>query len=61
MIDEQTVRKALRIAMNDLADALAGGGCEDYPGYRDIVGEIRGLARAERIVLDIVEAGDPDA
>jgi hypothetical protein len=41
--------------MNELADHLAGGGATSFENYKDICGEIRGLAIAERMFLDAAE------
>jgi hypothetical protein len=51
----EELRKQLRAQMNDLADYLAGGGAESFEKYKSITGEIRGLAYAERMLLDAAE------
>lgn len=48
----EEVRKILRVRMNDLADVLAGGGAQSFESYKDITGEIRGLAYAETQLLE---------
>ena len=50
------VKKKIRIRMNELADAVATGGCEDYAAYQHLCGVIKGLALAERDILDLEEA-----
>lgn len=50
------VRKAIRGVMNDLSDTVARGGAASYDEYRHITGQIEGLARAERIVSDLIDA-----
>jgi len=52
----EQVRTQIRERMNALADHMAGGGCTDWADYRASVGEVTGLARAERSLLDLVEA-----
>lgn len=52
----EQVKKGIRGQMNDLADFLAGGGATSYDHYTNIAGEIRGLAKAERMLLDLTEA-----
>ncbi len=50
------LRKKLRERMNDLADTVAGGGAKDFGEYRNLCGQIHGLAVAEREILDIQSA-----
>jgi len=48
------LRQKLRAKMNDLADYVAADGkCENFDDYRYMVGQIHGLAQAERDLLDI--------
>ncbi len=54
----EAVREKLRKQMNDVADALATGGASDYAQYQNLVGQVTGLAFAERILLDIEESMD---
>ena len=42
----------IRERMNLVSDAMLEGGCEDFPAYRGYVGNIAGLAEAERMILD---------
>ena len=42
----------IRERMNLISDTMIEGGCEDFPAYRGFVGNIAGLAEAERIILD---------
>lgn len=51
----EVLRKKLRDRLNDLADVVAGGGASDWAEYRHIVGQITGLAVAERDLLDLME------
>jgi hypothetical protein len=41
--------------MNNYADDLAGGACQDFGQYQKLCGMIQGLATAERYLLDLVE------
>ncbi len=50
------IRKKLRERMNDLADTVAGGGAKDFGDYRNLCGQIHGLAVAEREILDLQSA-----
>ena len=45
----------LREIMNQHADHLATGACQDYSDYQKMAGIIEGLALAERELLDWVE------
>jgi hypothetical protein len=51
----EELRKQLRARMNEHADFLAGGGASSFEHYKDMSGEIRGLAIAERMLLDAAE------
>ncbi len=46
----------MRKDMNDIADDMAGGACGTHSEYMKLVGIIEGLARAERMLLDLVDA-----
>lgn len=49
------LKKRLRIRMNDLADSLASGDCLTFDSYKTVCGEIKGLAEAERELIDLTE------
>jgi hypothetical protein len=51
----ELLRGKLRAEMNDRADHIAGGSCEDIEEYRFQVGIVHGLAWAERELLDLDE------
>lgn len=51
----ELLRLKIREQMNDLADTVAAGGCTDYASYKDLTGQITGLAVAERELLDLDE------
>lgn len=61
MNELELVRKKIREDMNELADFIATGGAPDFPGYRQMVGKIEGLAMAERHILDLIERLMKDA
>ena len=39
--------------MNEMADHISGGGCKDLGEYQPCTGIIKGLAVAERELLDL--------
>ncbi len=49
------LRKEYRERMNEVTDALARGECTSFDVYKDLSGEIRGLALAERMLIDAAE------
>jgi hypothetical protein len=51
----ELLRKNLRVRMNDLADHMASGACQNIEEYRHCAGKIEGLAFAEREILDMEE------
>jgi hypothetical protein len=46
----------IRTLMNDQADAVATGGARDFAEYREMCGTLKGLALAERELLDLADA-----
>lgn len=50
------LREKIRIEMNNYADDVATGLCSDFASYQKLCGMIQGLALAERLLLDLVEA-----
>ena len=50
------LREKLRTEMNNYADDVATGACGDFAQYQKLCGMIQGLALAERLLLDLVEA-----
>ena len=50
------LREKLRNEMNNYADDVATGMCSDFASYQKLCGMIQGLALAERLLLDLVEA-----
>jgi len=51
----RVLREKIREDMNNYADDLAGGVCQDFAQYQKLCGMIQGLATAERYLLDLVE------
>jgi len=49
------LRDTLRRIMNEYADNVATGSCQDFAEYKRLCGVIEGLALAERELLDIKE------
>jgi hypothetical protein len=55
MIPVDALRSKLRTDMNNYADDLASGACKSYDEYQYLCGVIRGLATAERQLIDLAE------
>jgi hypothetical protein len=51
----EAMRSKIRQDMNNFTDDLATGACPDHAAYKELCGVIRGLAYAERHLLDLVE------
>jgi hypothetical protein len=49
------LKNKLRTDMNNFTDDLANGQCTDFAQYKELCGVIRGLAYAERHLLDLAE------
>jgi hypothetical protein len=49
------LRNKLREDMNNFTDDLANGQCTDFAQYKELCGVIRGLAYAERHLMDLAE------
>lgn len=49
------LRDTFRRIMNEYADNVATGSCQDFAEYKRLCGVIEGLALAERELLDIKE------
>ena len=54
------IRDKLREDMNNYADDVATGQCADFSAYKELCGVIRGLAMAERYILDLAEKLEKD-
>ena len=57
MIDKfaEVLRGKIREDMNNIADDLASGSCQNFETYQKLCGVIQGLAIAERYVIDLAE------
>lgn len=51
----ETLRDKFRQDMNNFTDDLATGACPDHASYKELCGVIRGLAYAERHLLDLAD------
>ena len=47
------LRDQIRKDMNNYADDLATGVCQDFAAYQKLCGVIQGLAVAERYIIDL--------
>ena len=53
-------RKLLRQYMNELTDSVALGNAKNFEEYQRFVGQIEGLAIAERELLNLVKTQDQE-
>jgi hypothetical protein len=51
----EVLRSKIREDMNNYADDIAGGSCRNFEEYKELCGVIRGLAIAERYLLDLAK------
>ncbi len=51
----QALRDKIRADMNNFTDDLANGQCSSFEQYKELCGVIRGLAYAERHLIDLAE------
>jgi hypothetical protein len=49
------LRDQIRKDMNNYADDVATGACQDFAAYQKLCGVIQGLALAERYIIDLAE------
>ena len=54
------LRKQLRTLMNELTDSVALGSAQSFDQYQRMVGQIEGLAIAERELLSLAKNTDED-
>jgi hypothetical protein len=47
------IREKIRAYLNDIADHMAGGGCQNHEEYVRLVGKVEALAIIERDLLDL--------
>ena len=55
-----SMRKTLRQYMNDLTDSVALGNAKNFEEYQRFVGQIEGLAIAERELLNLIKTNDQE-
>ena len=51
----ESLRDKFRTDMNNFTDDLANGQCTSFEQYKELCGVIRGLAFAERHLIDLAE------
>jgi hypothetical protein len=56
----EALRNKLRTDMNNFTDDLANGQCTTFEQYKELCGVIRGLAYAERHLLDLAKLMEED-
>tara|TARA_A100001011_G_scaffold291977_1_gene303619 strand:+ start:2139 stop:2330 length:192 start_codon:yes stop_codon:yes gene_type:complete len=56
----EELRNQLRVLMNDLTDSIALGSAQNFEQYQRMVGQIEGLAIAERELLSLAKKSDED-
>jgi len=49
----ELIKERIRGYMNDIADHMAGGGCQSHEEYVRLVGKVEALALIERDILDL--------
>ena len=56
----RVLQQKIREDMNNYADDVATGACQDFSAYKQLCGLIQGLAIAERHILDLVKKAESD-
>ena len=56
----EVIRDKIRNYMNDIADHMAGGGCQNHEEYVRLVGKVEALALIERDILDMEQRLEKD-
>jgi hypothetical protein len=56
----RVLQQKIREDMNNYADDVATGACQDFSAYKQLCGLIQGLAIAERHILDLVRKAESD-
>lgn len=51
----EVLRKKIREDLNNYADDIAGGACQNFEQYQKLCGVIQGLAIAESYLLDLAK------
>jgi len=57
---EEELRAKIRQIMNDLTDTVALGGAKNFEEYNRLVGQIEGLAIAERELLTLLNSAEEE-
>ncbi len=52
------LRQEIRKDIDAITDALASGAATSYDQYTHYTGVLKGLAQADRLVLDLIEAAE---
>lgn len=56
----ELIKEKIRAYMNDIADHMASGGCENHEAYIRLVGKVEALALIERDILDLEQRLEND-
>jgi hypothetical protein len=56
----RVLREKIREDMNNYADDVATGVCQNFESYKQLCGLIQGLALAERHMLDLARKTEQD-
>jgi|TARA_X000001382_G_scaffold128052_2_gene116906 hypothetical protein len=56
----EEMRKTIRRIMNELTDNVALGNAQSFDQYQRMVGQIEGLAIAEREIISLMNTTDED-
>jgi hypothetical protein len=56
----RVLREKIREDMNNYADDVATGVCQNFESYKQLCGLIQGLALAERHILDLARKAEKD-
>jgi len=56
----EVIKDKIRGYMNDIADHMAGGGCQNHEEYVRLVGKVEALALIEREILDLEQRYEKD-
>ena len=51
----EVLRQKIREDLNNYADDIAGGACQNFEQYQKLCGVIQGLAMAEAYLLDLAK------
>ena len=51
----EVLREKIREDLNNYADDIAGGACQNFEQYQKLCGVIQGLAMAESYLLDLAK------